>query len=128
MATQSRFAQRVYLIAAIYGVLVLVPQYFMEPQLVPPTTHPEQFYGFIGLALVWQFAFILISRDVVRYHLLMPVTVLEKLAFGVPAWILFLQDRAPVEVVVVGSIDLLLGTLFAISFFKVRACLTQQKA
>jgi len=60
----SIFATRVYLIAAIYGFLVLVPQYFLEASLVPPTTHPEQFYGFVGLALVWQFVFVMISRDV----------------------------------------------------------------
>lgn len=128
MAAQYKFAQRVYLFAAIYGVIVLLPQYFLESQLVPPTTHPEQFYGFVGIALAWQFAFILISRDVARYHLLMPVTVLEKLAFGIPAWMLYLQGRAAPEVVVVGSIDLLLGTLFTISFFKVRASLAEQKA
>lgn len=85
----SIFAKRVYLGAAIYGFIVLVPQYFLEATLVPPTTHPEQFYGFIGLALVWQFVFVMIARDVARYHLLMPVTVLEKLAFGLPAMILY---------------------------------------
>lgn len=127
MAIQLKFAQRVYFFAAIYGVIVLLPQYFLESQLVPPTTHPEQFYGFVGLALVWQFAFVLISRDVLRYHMLMPITVLEKLAFGVPAWILYLQDRAPLEVLAFGSIDLLLGGLFMISFFKVRANLAGQR-
>jgi hypothetical protein len=121
MAAPSKFAQRTYSFAAIYGLIVLVPQYFLESQLVPPTTHPEQFYGFVGLALVWQFVFILIARDAVRYCMLMPITVLEKLAFGVPAWILFLQDRVATEVVAVGSIDLLLGLLFAVSYFKTRA-------
>lgn len=85
---------------------------------MPPTTHPEQFYGFVGLALVWQFVFVMISRDVERYRMLMPVTVLEKLAFGLPALILFLQGRVPMPVLVVGLIDLLLGALFAIAFFR----------
>jgi hypothetical protein len=121
MAAASKFAQRTYFFAAIYGLIVLVPQYFLESQLVPPTTHPEQFYGFVGIALAWQFAFVLISRDVARYRMLMPITVLEKLAFGLPAWILYLQGRAATEVVAVGSIDLLLGLLFAVSYFKTRA-------
>ena len=90
--------------------------------------HAEQFYGFIGLALVWQFVFAMIARDAHRYRALMLVAVLEKLAFGIPAWMLYLQGRAAPEVVIVGSIDLLLGTLFAISFFKVRAGLAEQKA
>lgn len=123
----STFAKRVYLVAAIYGFIVLVPQYFLEASLVPPTMHPEQFYGFIGLALVWQFVFVMIARDVARYHLLMPVTVLEKLAFGLPAMILFAQGRVPAEVVAVGGIDLILGVLFAISYFKVRSSLGTSK-
>ena len=114
----SLFAKRVYLGAAIYGFIVLVPQYFLEASLVPPTTHPEQFYGFVGLALVWQLVFVMISRDVSRYRMLMPVTVLEKLAFGLPALILYLQGRVPAPVLVVGLIDLLLGALFAIVFFR----------
>lgn len=123
----SIFAKRVYLGAAIYGFIVLVPQYFLEATLVPPTTHPEQFYGFIGLALVWQFVFVMIARDVARYHLLMPVTVLEKLAFGLPAMILFAQGRVPAEVVAVGGGDLVLGALFAISYFKVHRSLGNQR-
>ncbi|MDZ4202015.1 MAG: hypothetical protein U1C96_07745 [Gallionella sp.] len=114
------FAKRVYLVAAIYGFIVLVPQYFLEASLVPPTTHPEQFYGFIGLALVWQFVFVMISRDVGRYRMLMPVTVLEKLAFGLPALILYLQGRVLAPVLAVGLIDLLLGMLFAIAFVTTR--------
>lgn len=120
MEPTSSFARRVYLVAAIYGFIVLVPQYFLEASLVPPTTHPEQFYGFIGLALVWQFVFVMIARDMQRYRALMPVTVLEKLAFGLPALILYLQGRVPAPVLVVGLIDLLLGTLFAVAFFTMR--------
>jgi hypothetical protein len=120
MEPASPFARRVYLVAAIYGFIVLVPQYFLEASLVPPTTHPEQFYGFIGLALVWQFVFVMISRDVHRYRALMPVTVLEKLAFGLPALILYLQGRVPAPVLVVGIIDLLLGTLFVIAYVTTR--------
>lgn len=116
----SPFARRVYLAAAIYGFIVLVPQYFLEASLVPPTTHPEQFYGFIGIALAWQFVFVMIARDVRRYRALMPVTVLEKLAFGLPALILYLQGRVPVPVLAVGLIDLLLGTLFAIAYVTTR--------
>ena len=80
-----RFARRVYLIAAIYGILVLVPGFFMEREAgiaAPPAiTHPEFYFGFYGSALVWQFAFLMIARDPVRYRPLMLVTVLEKLAF-----------------------------------------------
>jgi hypothetical protein len=117
-----RFARRVFTGAAIYGILVLAPQYFMEAQVgrdyPPPITHPEHFYGFIGLALVWQFAFLLIARDPVRYRPLMPIAVLEKLAFGVPAIVLYLQGRLHVHVLRAGLVDLVLGALFALCYVK----------
>jgi hypothetical protein len=117
-----RFARRVFTMAAIYGILVLAPQYFLEAQIgrdyPPPITHPEHFYGFVGVALAWQFAFLLIGRDPARYRPLMPIAVLEKLAFGVPAVVLYLQGRLHVHVLGAGLLDLVLGALFAISYVK----------
>jgi hypothetical protein len=114
------FARRVFLIAAVYGILVLLPQYFMEAKLgrdfPPPITHPEHFYGFIGLALVWQVLFVLIARDPVRYRPVMPVAILEKLAFGVPAVVLYVQGRLHVAVLGAGLIDLVLAVLFLAAF------------
>jgi hypothetical protein len=116
------FARRVYNVAAIYGIAALLPQYFMEQKIgrdfPPPVTHPEHFYGFVGVALVWQFAFLLIARDPQRYRPLMAITVLEKVSFGVPVAMLFLQARVPVPVLAVGAIDILLASLFATSFLK----------
>src|SRR5512134_2907397 len=96
------FAKRVFFIAAILGVIVLAPQYFMEARIgrdfPPPITHPEHFYGFLGVALAWQALFFLIARDPVTLRLAMLPAVLEKLAFGIPAIVLFAQGRlaAPV--------------------------------
>jgi len=124
MSTSHTFARRVFRIAALYGILVLAPQYFLEHKLAidfpPPLTHPEHFYGFIGIALAWQFVFLLIASDVTRYRALMPLAVLEKLAFGIPAWILYVQGRAALPVVAAGSIDLVLGVLFAAAFLATR--------
>jgi len=39
--------------AAIYGVLPLVPLYFLPM----PAVSPETYYGFIGCALVFQWLF-----------------------------------------------------------------------
>jgi hypothetical protein len=124
MTTSHTFARRVFRIAAIYGILVLAPQYFLEERLAidfpPPLTHPEHFYGFIGIALAWQFVFLLIASDMPRYRPLMLVAVLEKLAFGVPAWMLYLQGRAAAPVVAAGSVDLVLGALFVAAFLSTR--------
>src|SRR3712207_4414010 len=97
MHQPSRFPSLVFRIAGIYGIVVLLPQYFLEERIgrdyPPPITHPEHFYGFVGLALVWQLVFLLIARDVRRYRALMPLAVLEKLAFGVPALALYAGGR-----------------------------------
>jgi len=124
MMTSHVFARRVFRIAAIYGILVLAPQYFLEARLAidfpPPLTHPEHFYGFIGIALVWQLVFLLIASDVQRYRPLMLVAVLEKLAFGIPAWVLYLQGRAAMPVAAAGTIDLVLGALFMATYLRTR--------
>jgi len=124
MSTSHVFARRVFRFAALYGILVLTPQYFLEERLAidfpPPLTHPEHFYGFIGIALAWQFVFLLIASDVPRYRPLMLLAVLEKLAFGIPAWVLYLQGRAAMPVVAAGTVDLVLGALFAAAYIKTR--------
>lgn len=119
-----RFARLVFLVAGIYGLLVLAPQYFMEAQIgrdyPPPITHPEHFYGFVGVALAWQLVFLVIARDPVRYRLLMLPAIAEKLAFSVPVIVLYAQDRVATAVVAVGSLDLVLGALFAAAFIATR--------
>lgn len=124
MSNPQTFARRVFFWAGVYGIVVLAPQYLIElgigPQLAGPITRPEQFYGFIGIALVWQFVFLMIARDVQRYRLLMVPAVLEKLVFGVPVVLLFAAGRVGVDILFFGSIDLFLGALFALSFVKTR--------
>lgn len=117
-----RFARNVYRLAAIYGILVLLPQYFLLAKhgrdTPPAITHPEYYYGFTGLALVFQLVFLLIASDPPHYRALMPITVLEKLAFGLPAVILFLQGRLATDMLAAGAIDLFLGTLFTIAYLR----------
>ena len=56
--------------------------------------------------------FLLIGRDPERYRPLMIPAVLEKLAFGVPAIILYAQGNLPGSVLFFGLLDLTLGALF----------------
>jgi len=117
-----QFAKRVFLIAGIYGILVLLPQYFMEGKVgrdfPPPITHPEHFYGFIGVALAWQVLFIVMARDPVRYRGAMLPAILEKLAFGLAAVVLYAQGRLALPVLGAGIIDLIFAGLFAVSMQK----------
>jgi hypothetical protein len=124
MDKQHKFASRVFLGAGIYGVVALLPQYFLEQKLgrdfPPPLTHPEHFYGFIGVALAWQFVFLMIARDVPRHRPLTLPAVFEKLSFGVAAVVLFAQGRAAALVAGAGAIDLLLAGLFVLAFWASR--------
>jgi hypothetical protein len=115
-----KFAKRVFLVAGIYGVIVLVPQYFMEAKISaenpPAITHPEYFYGFIGVGVAWQILFLVIARDPVRYRLAMLPAIVEKVTFTGATAVLYIQHRLAVQVLVFGLIDLMLGVLFVISF------------
>jgi hypothetical protein len=112
----NRFARRVFTVAGIYGLIVMVPQYFLADRIgrdTPPAiTHLEYFYGFIGVVVAWQLVFLLISRNPERYRPLMIVAVLEKLAFGVPVIILYMQGQLPGSLLFFGLLDLTLGALF----------------
>lgn len=124
VAGQNAFAKRVFVVAAIYGIAVMFPQYFMEAQLgrdfPPPLTHPEHFYGFIGVVLAWQIAFLVIAGDVQRFRPLMVPAILEKLAFGPAALVLYAQGRVAPLVVVAGLIDLTIGVFFVLAFRSTR--------
>ena len=119
-----RFAARVFRLAAIYGFIVLLPQYFLEEKtgrdFPPAITHPEYFYGFIGIAVAWQIVFVVISRDPIRYRPLMPIAVVEKIAFGVPAIILYSTGRLSGQMLGAGILDLILGVLFVIAYTRTR--------
>jgi hypothetical protein len=117
-----RFAKIVFWVAAIWGFLVLTPLYFMFDLIsrndLPPITHPGFFYGFVGLGLAWQVAFIVIATDPVRFRPLMIPCILEKVSWSAAVIILVLQGRMHKSDLVFVGTDLLLGLLFLIAYFK----------
>jgi hypothetical protein len=98
--------------AAVYGLLALLPQYLL-PQ--PPGAELVA-YGFIGTAAAFQLVFWVIGGDPVRYRALMLPSVAEKLAFGVPALLLFAGGKAPPAVLLFAGIDLALGLGFFLAW------------
>lgn len=114
------FAKRVFLGAAIYGLIVLLPQYFLEDKtgrdFPPAITHPEYYYGFVGVAVAWQIVFLIISRDPVRYRPIMLAAILEKASFGLPAIALYVTGRLSGQMLAAGLIDLTLGVLFVLAY------------
>lgn len=117
-----RFARWTFLIAGIYGLLALVPMYFMESQIgvdTPPAiTHPEFFYGFIGVAIAFQLVFIIISTDPQKYRPLMLAAIVEKLSFAIAAGVLLATGRLAGTIIIGAAIDAILAVLFAVAWFR----------
>jgi len=113
------FARRVFAVAGWYGLVAMVPQYFLEGRIgrdyPPPITHPENFYGFIGVTIAWQLMFLVISRNPVRYRGAMIPAIVEKVTFVVAVAVLYAQGRIAPVVLAPAAIDLVLGVLFTIS-------------
>lgn len=116
------FAKRTFFWAGVYGLLVMGPQFFLEAKtsrdFPPAITHPEFYYGFVGVCVAWQLAFLLISRDPQRHRPLMPAAIVEKAAFAVAVPILYAQGRVPGLLLGFGAIDGLLGILFTVSYLR----------
>ena len=117
-----KFARGAYLVAGIYGLIVLLPQYFLEEKTgrdyPPPITHPEYFYGFVGVALAWQLLFLIVSRDPVRYRPVMIPAILEKLTFGGAAIALFALGRLAPVMLGAGLVDLVFAVLFLLAYIR----------
>lgn len=115
-----KFAQRVFLAAGVFGVVVLTPWFFLESfwgrQFPPPVTHPEFFYGFTGAVLAWQLVYLLIARDPVRYRPMMPLAILAKASFGIAVFVLLALGRVPAFPALGVTIDLVLAALFAYAY------------
>lgn len=116
----NNFARRVFQVAGIYGLIVLVPQLFVESRIghdyPPAITHAEYFYGFLGVAIVFQLVFLVIATDPGRYRALMVPSMLEKLSFSVPAIVLYAQHRLALVTMCFGLVDLAWGALFLLAW------------
>jgi hypothetical protein len=117
-----KFARIVFLVAGIYGLIVVAPQYFLEAKIgrdsPPAITHPEFFYGFVGVTVAWQILFLVLSRDPARYRPMMLVGIVEKIGFPIAIAVLYAQNRVAPTIVAAATIDLVLAVLFLISYLK----------
>jgi len=119
-----KFAKVLFLVAGIYGLLALAPQYFLEEKngrdFPPAITHPEYYYGFVGVAIAWQIVFLIMSRDPVRYRPIMLAGVVEKASYAIAVIVLYLQGRTGTLILGAGIIDLALGALFLLAYVVTR--------
>jgi hypothetical protein len=120
-----RFAKIVFLVAGIYGLLILAPIYFMEEKIgrdTPPAiTHPEYFYGFVGVGLAWQVLFLVLSEDPVRYRAMIPPCILEKISWGIALAVLYSQRRLSLSALAIGSVDWIFAFLFLAAYFTTKS-------
>ena len=119
-----KFAKWSFGLAGAWGVLVLVPLYFALDLIgrrdPPAVTHPEYYYGFLGVALVWQLAFFVIATDPRRFRPMMPVAIAEKWLHVVGMTALYWTGRMTARQLAFNLPDLLLGLLFLIAFLRTR--------
>ena len=120
-----RFAKVVFWIAAIWGLLIIPPLYFLFDSIgrnnPPPINHPDFFYGFVGVTLAWQIAFAFIATDPVRFRPLMIPSIFEKLSYAIAVIVLVSQGRVHKPALFFAGVDALLGVLFVSSYLKTPA-------
>lgn len=117
-----RFARIAFVSAAVWGIAVLTPFYWLVDitgrRYLPPTDYPHFFYGFFSVALAWQIAFVVIGSNPARFRPLMIPSMLEKFGHVTTVAVLYSQSRIS-TIDAQGAIpDLLLGVLFVAAFVK----------
>lgn len=117
-----RFAKIVFIVAGIWGIVVLMPLYWLLDvtgrRYGLPVDYPQFFYGFVCVAMAWQIAFLVIGSDPVRFRSLMIPSVIEKLGYVVTLAVLHGQSRISAVDAQAAVPDLLLGILFVVAFVK----------
>lgn len=119
-----KFAKVVFWIAGVWGVLVIAPLFFLmdrvSRQAPPAITHPEFYYGFANVTLVWQIAFFVIAFDPARYRAMMIPPALAKVGYAILVTTLYLQGRIRSDQLFFGATDFTLAILFVAAFIKIR--------
>lgn len=117
-----RFAKIVFTGAGIWGIVVLTPLYFLVDitgkPWPAPSSYPHFFYGFIGVAMAWQLAFLIIGANPGRFRLMMIPAILEKLGHVTTVGLLYARGRISQADAGTALPDLLLGILFIAAFLR----------
>jgi len=117
-----KFARIVFCAAGIWGVLILTPLFFIFSSIgrndPPPITHPGFYYGFATVGLAFQFVFIVIATDPVRFRPVMIPAVFEKMSYAAAMTTLYCQLRIQAADLVIAGVDFLFGLMFVAAFLK----------
>jgi hypothetical protein len=116
-----RLAKWVFLLAGVSGILMVAPMYLEDrffQEYPPPTNRPEFYYGFAGVTLAWQFLFLVIASDPVRYRRAMLPAMLEKASFAVAIPILYAAGRVATVWVGFAAMDATWLVLFVVAYLR----------
>ena len=120
-----KFAKYVFISAGVWGIVVLTPFYWLVDvtgrRYAPPTEYPHFFYGFFAITMAWQFAFLVIGSNPIRFRPLMVPSMFEKFSYVVTLVVLYNQARISAADFQAAIPDLILGILFVVAFVKTRA-------
>ena len=115
-----RFARWVFMVAGVLGMVIMIPMYFFEERLgldhPPAITHPEIYYGFVGVTLAWQLMFLVIAFDPIRYRLAMLPAIVEKVSFVIAILVLCVLGRVTGSVIGFAALDAVWMVLFTVAF------------
>lgn len=118
-----RFARWVFMVAGVLGMIIMVPMYFVEERLgldhPPAITHPEIYYGFVGVTLAWQLMFLVIAFDPMRSRLAMLPAIVEKASFVVAILVLCVLGRVTGSVIGFAVLDAVWMVLFTVAFLRI---------
>jgi len=119
-----KLARFVFIGAGIWGIAVLTPLYWLVDisgrHYTVPSDYPQFFYGFIGVAIAWQIAFLIIGSNPARFRTFMIPAMIEK--FGYVSTLLFLYSQSRISALDMQPAipDGLLGLLFVAAFLRTR--------
>jgi hypothetical protein len=115
-----KFARVVFIAGGVWGIAALAPFYWLVDisgrHYTAPMDYPQFFWGFFSVALTWQFAFLLIGSNPVRFRPLMLPAIVEKFGFIVTLALLLGRGRISAADAVAAIPDTVVGLLFIAAF------------
>ena len=118
---RMRFAKWVFLVAGVSGILMVAPMYLEDrffADFPPAINRPEFFYGFAGVTLAWQFMFLVIGSNPIRYRTAMLPAMLEKASFAIAIPILYAADRVGGFWLFAAAMDATWPLLFVVAYLR----------
>ena len=119
-----KFARVVFIGGGVWGIAALAPLYWLVDisgrRYAPPVDYPQFFWGFFSVALAWQFAFLMIGWEPMRFRLLMLPAIAEKFGFIVTLAVLLHRGRISSVDAAAAVPDTVVGLLFVAAFFATR--------